>query len=88
MNMDWLIPCVLLIFVAYLLGRVQGMRSGRRQEGLKRADIAATALDYMRAANLPAAASQKIFNYLLTGAVPEAAPRAPRTPPTLGPSGE
>ncbi|MEL0028617.1 MAG: hypothetical protein VW625_08175 [Perlucidibaca sp.] len=87
MDKDWLILLALLILVAYLLGRSQGVRVGRHQETLKRADIAATALEYMRAASLPATASQKIFNYLLTGTAPENVPRAPRVPPTLD-SGE
>jgi len=85
MDKNWLILCGLLVLLAYVLGQVQGARRGRRQETLKRADIAATALDYMRAANLPAPASQKLFNYLLTGTAPEHAPsRQERTPPTLG----
>lgn len=81
--MDWAIFCVVVALLGYVIGRMQGVKSGRHQEGLKRADIAATALDYMRAANIPVTASNKIFNYLLTGSAPEALPGKTRQPPTL-----
>ncbi len=84
--MDGAVFSVAVVLLGYLIGRMQGVKSGRHQEGLKRADIAATAMDYMRAANVPAAACNKIFNYLLTGTAPEAPeikPGKTRQPPTL-----
>ncbi len=71
MTIEWAIACVALALAGYLFGHLQGARSERHQESLRRADIAVVALEYMRAANLPAFASRRILNYLLTGSVPE-----------------
>lgn len=86
--MNWIIFLSVLAVGGYFIGLMQGLYFGRYRERMKRADIAATALDYMSRANLPAPAVSKIFSCLLTDAKPERKAVSGRKAPTLGPSPE